>query len=310
MTTETLTRSTLRAPTKPVPRKRRNRQLIGWLYVAPFVVFFAMFLVWPTFYGLYLSLTDGNLATKVAPVFVGLTNYADALGDPLVWRTLGNTLWFTVITTVPLVVLSLAAALLINAKLKGTWFWRLSVFMPYLLASTVVSLIFVWLFNPDLGLVNAGLSVFHITGPAWLQDPNTAMIAVAIATVWWTIGFNFLLYLAALQNIPESILEAASVDGAGRRRQIFSIILPLLGRTTALIVALQVLASVKVFDQIYQMTGGGPNDSTRSVLEYVYDSGFSNYRLGYASAISYIFFAIILVLSLIQVSIFSRRSSR
>jgi ABC-type sugar transport system permease subunit len=280
------------------------------VYVAPFVVLFVLFLVWPTLYGLYLSFTDRNLASGAVPALVGLSNYAAALQDPLVWRTLGNTLWFTVLTTVPLVILSLAVALLININLRGKWFWRLSIFMPYLLASTVVSLIWVWLFNPDLGLINAALSTLHVTGAAWLQDPSTAMIAVVIATIWWTIGFNFLLYLAALQNIPVNLYEAAAVDGASRWRQLFSITLPLLGRTTGLIVALQALASIKVFDQIYQMTGGGPNDSTRSVLEYVYDAGFSNYRLGYASAISYIFFAIVLILSLIQFRIFSRRSAR
>lgn len=295
-----------------LPRRsaRRDRQLIGLVYVAPFVVLFVLFLVWPTLYGLYLSFTDRNLASGAVPALVGLSNYAAALQDPLVWRTLGNTLWFTVLTTVPLVILSLAVALLININLRGKWFWRLSIFMPYLLASTVVSLIWVWLFNPDLGLINAALSTLHVTGAAWLQDPSTAMIAVVIATIWWTIGFNFLLYLAALQNIPVNLYEAAAVDGASRWRQLFSITLPLLGRTTGLIVALQALASIKVFDQIYQMTGGGPNDSTRSVLEYVYDAGFSNYRLGYASAISYIFFAIVLILSLIQFRIFSRRSAR
>ncbi|WP_020578229.1 carbohydrate ABC transporter permease [Actinopolymorpha alba] len=291
-------------------RWHRNRQPIGLLYVAPFAVLFAMFLVWPTIYGFYLSFTDRNLAGASAPSFVGLANYLEAFADQVVWRSMGNTVWFTVLTTIPLVILPLVVALLVNLNLRGQWFWRLAIFMPFLLASTVVSQIFTWLFNPDLGLINAALGSIGMTGPAWLQDPKTAMTAVVIATVWWTIGFNFLLFLAALQNIPAQIYEAASVDGASAWRQVFLITLPLIRRTVLLVVALQVLASIKVFDQIYQMTGGGPANSTRAILMYVYDTGFSNYRLGYASAISYIFFVIVVVLSLVQVRFFSRKADR
>ncbi|PZF65398.1 sugar ABC transporter permease [Curtobacterium sp. MCBD17_013] len=308
-TTQGSTTTVVPVATPPRARRHRRRDATGLLYVTPFFVLFALFFVWPTIYGLYLSFTDRNLASAAGPALVGFANYLEAFGDPLMWKSLGNTLWFTVLTTVPLVVLALAVALLINMNLRGVWFWRLSVFMPYLFASTVVSLIWVWLLNPDLGLVNALLGTLHIHGPAWLQTEGPAMNGVAIATVWWTIGFNFLLYLSALQNIPVTLYEAAAMDGASRWRQVRSITLPLLGRTTALVIALQILASVKVFDQIYQMTSGGPNNSTRSILEYVYDEGFSNYRLGYASAISYIFFAIILVLSVAQFSIFSRRGT-
>ncbi|ACQ80515.1 binding-protein-dependent transport systems inner membrane component [Beutenbergia cavernae DSM 12333] len=301
--------TTVTAPGAARTRRPLRRHPLGLLYVAPFVVLFAMFLVWPTIYGLWLSLTDRNLAGVDPAAFIGLANYAEAFADPVMWRSLGNTVWFTVLTTVPLVVLPLAFALLVNLKVRGQWLWRLAIFMPFLLASTVVSQICVWLLNPDLGLINATLARIGITGPAWLQDPSTAMYAVVMATVWWTVGFNFLLYLTSVQAIPAQIFEAAAVDGASGWRQLVSITLPLLRRTTALVVALQVLASIKVFDQIYQMTGGGPENSTRAILMYVYDTGFSSYRLGYASAISYIFFAIVVVLSLAQFRLFARRSA-
>jgi multiple sugar transport system permease protein len=311
MTTTALPAPRTAAPGTASPTRRRPaRGWSGLIYLIPFLVLFLLFLVWPTIYGFYLSFTDRNLAGASGPKLVGLANYAEAFGDPLMWRTLGNTVVFTVGSTVPLVIVALALALLVNMKIRGRWFWRLSFFMPFLLASTVVSQIWIWLFNPDLGAANAVLKTFGITGPAWLQDPGTAMAGVIVATVWWTIGFNFLLYLAALQNIPAQVYEAAAVDGASSGRRLWSITLPLLGRTTALVVALQVLASIKVFDQIYQMTGGGPNDSTRSILQYVYDAGFSNYRLGYASAMSYIFFAIVLILSLVQLRITSRKADR
>lgn len=162
--------------------------------------------------------------------------------------------------------------------------------------------------NPQLGLVNTALGWFGIEGKAWLQDPSTAMIAVVVTTVWWTVGFNFLLYLAALQNIPEQLYEAASLDGAGRWRQFVSITVPQLAPTTVLVLVLQLLASLKVFDQIYQMTGGGPGGSTRPVLLYIYEQGFTGYRLGYASAISYIFFFLIILISIAYMVISSRRS--
>ena len=288
-------------------RRRRSENLRGWIYCAPFLIAFGLFLIWPTLYGLWMSFTGTSLAGTNTQ-FVGLDNWKEALGDPQVWTSLGNTAWFTLLSTIPLVVIAMVLAVLVNLGLPGQWFWRLSFFMPFLLASTVVSQFWNWMYNPQLGLINTFLGWFGITGPAWLQDPNTAMIAVVITTVWWTIGFNFLLYLAALQNIPDQLYEAASLDGAGGWRKFLSITLPQLAPTTVLVLVLQLLASLKVFDQIYQMTGGGPGGTTRPVLLYIYEVGFTGYRLGYASAISYIFFFLIIIVSIAYMVIASRRS--
>lgn len=288
-------------------RRRRSDNIRGWLYCAPFLLAFGLFLIWPTVYGLWMSFTGTSLAGTNTQ-FVGLDNWAEALGDPQVWTSLGNTAWFTLLSTIPLVVIAMLLAVLVNVGLPGQWFWRLSFFMPFLLASTVVSQFWNWMYNPQLGLINTFLGWFGIQGPAWLQDPGTAMIAVVITTVWWTIGFNFLLYLAALQNIPDQLYEAASLDGAGGWRKFLSITLPQLAPTTVLVLVLQVLASLKVFDQIYQMTGGGPGGTTRPVLLYIYEVGFTGYRLGYASAISYIFFFLIIIVSIGYMVISSRRS--
>ena len=288
-------------------RRRRSDNIRGWLYCAPFLLAFGLFLIWPTVYGLWMSFTGTSLAGTNTQ-FVGLDNWAEALGDPQVWTSLGNTAWFTLLSTIPLVVIAMLLAVLVNVGLPGQWFWRLSFFMPFLLASTVVSQFWNWMYNPQLGLINTFLGWFGIQGPAWLQDPSTAMIAVVITTVWWTIGFNFLLYLAALQNIPDQLYEAASLDGAGGWRKFLSITLPQLAPTTVLVLVLQVLASLKVFDQIYQMTGGGPGGTTRPVLLYIYEVGFTGYRLGYASAISYIFFFLIIIVSIGYMVISSRRS--
>lgn len=290
-------------------RGRPGETLTGWAFAAPFVVLFVLFLVVPAVYGLYLSFT-GETLTGAHSGLIGFGNYAEALTDPDMWRSLGNTLWFTLLSTVPLVVLSLAFALLVNLGLPARWLWRLSFFLPYLLASTVVVLFWTWMYNPKIGLINGVLAEAGIAPVAWLQDPKVAMFSVVITTLWWTIGFNFLLYLAALQNIPEQQFEAAAIDGAGKWRQLFSIVIPQLAPTTGLILTLQVLASLKVFDQIYMLTNGGPAGSTRSIVQYIYESGFTGYRFGFSSAISYLFFAIIVLVSLAQYKLLNRRSGR
>lgn len=284
---------------------RDNRT--GWAFAAPFLLFFLAFLVWPILHGFYLSFT-GQTLTGAGGELVGLANYAEAFQDPVMWRSLGNTALFTVASTIPLVLVALALALLVDLGIPGQWLWRLSFFMPFLLASTVVALFWTWMYNPQLGLVNAMLEPLGIEPIAWLQDEKWAMLAVTVTTLWWTVGFNFLLYLAALQNIPEQQFEAAAIDGAGKWRQLFSITVPQLGPTTGLIVILQIIASLKVFDQFYMMTQGGPNGSTRPIVQYMFETGFTGYRFGYSSAISYIFFAVVVIISLIQLRLTSRRS--
>lgn len=294
-------------PAEKSSRSRRDN-VHGWAFSAPFLAFFLMFLVWPMISGAVMSLTGKSL-TGANSGFIGLANYTEAFADSDMWRSLGNTLYFTLISTVPLVVIALALAALVNMGLPAQWLWRLSFFSPFLLASTVVSLFFAWMYNPELGLFNDMLANLGIPPVAWLNDPSVAMWAVVIATVWWTVGFNFLLYLAALQNIPQQHYGAASLDGAGGWRQFFSISLPQLGPTTVMIVILQILASLKVFDQIYQMTEGGPGGATRSIVQYIFEAGFTGYRLGYSAAISYIFFGLILLVALAQVFTARKRSA-
>ena len=283
-----------------------RERLVSWGFLAPFLIAFALFLVWPLVHGLYLSVTNQSL-TGAGGSWVGFDNYREALTDPTMWRALRTTVWFTVVSTIPLVILALVMALLVHRGLPGQWLWRLSFFMPFLLASTVISQIWVWIFNPDIGAANSVLGALGIEPIAWLQDPAVNLYAIVIATVWWTVGFNFLLYLAALQGIPAQVYEAAAIDGANGRQKLFRITLPLLSRTTGLIIVLQLVASLKIFDQIYLMTNGGPNYATRPIIQYIYQNGFTNYRIGYASAISYMFFAIIVIVSVLQFKLFSGR---
>lgn len=291
--------------TQELVHHKRPSFFSAGLFTGPYLVVFALFLGWPLIYGLWMSFTDASLTGRDG-VLAGFSNYAQAFSDPMMWRSIGNTLFFTAITTIPLVVISLVVALLVATGLPGQWWWRLSFFAPFMLASSVVTAIWGWLYKPEGGLLTAIFGWFGLDNIGWLTDERIAMWSVAIATVWWTLGFNFLLYLAAIQAIPEHLYEAGALDGAGPMRRLWSITLPLLTKTTGLVVILQVLASLKVFDQIYLLTQGGPNNSTRSALEYVYDVGFTGYRLGYAAAVSFIFFALILIFSAAQ-ALWSRR---
>ena len=277
----------------------RARDRSGYLFIAPFVAAAGLFLAWPTLTGLWMSFTNRSLMGS-GNEFIGFANYAEAFADPQVWQTLWQTFLFTIISTVPLVAVGLAMALLVHTGLPGQWLWRASFFASYLLPVAVTTALFAWLFQPDIGLFNTWLGALGVAPVGWLTEEGVAMLSIALVTVWWTVGFNFLLYLAALQGIPAGLYEAATIDGAGGWRRLLSITLPQLRNVTGVIVVLQLLASLKVFDQIYLLTSGGPNGSTRPILEYIYDTGFTNYRLGYASAISYVFFAIILVLTLVR----------
>ncbi|GAA0463054.1 sugar ABC transporter permease [Streptomyces olivaceiscleroticus] len=278
----------------------------GLLFALPFLLLFALFMVWPLAHGLWMSLTDSSLSAH-SPSFVGLDNYVEALGDAEMWRSVWHTVWFTAVSTVPLVAVALGMALLVHTGLPGQWVWRLAFFAPYLLPVGVVSLLWLWLYQPDLGLYNHLLSAVGLDGLSWLSDESVALYAIALATLWWTVGFNFLLFLAALQSVPDHLYEAAALDGAGAWRRLWHVTLPQLRRITSVITVLQVLASLKVFDQVYLLTKGGPNGSTRPVVEYLYDMGFTGYRLGYASAISYIFFALVVLASAAQFLAFRRR---
>ncbi|MGW7289634.1 carbohydrate ABC transporter permease [Streptomyces sp. NPDC054847] len=293
-------------PVRPVHRKWTEH---GLVFVAPFLLVYAMFLIWPLLSGLGMSMTSENITGKEGE-FVGFANYAEALVDPDVWSSLWNTVWFTVLSTVPLVLVGLGLALLSHQLRVVQWLWRLSWFAPFLLPSGVVCLLFAQMIFPSgFGLADQLLAAVGLEpGIGWLSDERYAMLSVVATTVWWTVGFNFLLYLAALQAIPVHLYEAAELDGAGAWNRLWHITLPMLRRTTGLVVVLQVLASLKIFDQVYIMTGGGPDESTRPILQYVYQQGFTGYRIGYASAVSYIFFALILIVSLVQPMLSRRRA--
>jgi multiple sugar transport system permease protein len=286
---------------------RGRTDLAGYLFVAPFLLAYVAFLIFPVLLGLRMSLYNASLVAADSQ-FLGLANYRELFGDPDFWSSLWHTILFTLLSTPPLVILAFVFALLANRAIPARWFFRLSFFAPWVLPSSVVALIWIWLYQPGFGLINSYLVMLGLPEVAWLPDESVAMISVVIATVWWTLGFNFVLYLAGLQEIPQEIYDAAAVDGAGPLSQVRWITIPMLTRTTILVLTLQIFASLNVFDQIYIMntTGGLNYTATRPIIQYIYEQGFTSYRVGFASAISYVFFLLVLVVGLAQFAVANR----
>lgn len=300
-----LSRSSVTAPTNSPPKRRsplsRADGRGAWLFLAPFGLFYLAFLLGPTIWMLITSLFNTSTVRPGLGSFAGFKNYGEMLGRADFWSAMWHTLQFTIYTTPPLVILAFIFAILTNRVRRGQWFFRLAFFLPYILPSATISLIWVFIFTPGSGLWASAQQAIGITpGAGVLASPNTAMIGIAIATVWWTLGFNFVLYLAGLQEIPRELYEAAAVDGASNWEQIRYITLPLLGRTTTLVVLLQIIASLKIFDQVYLMTSGGPGISTQVALGLVTGSAFTDNRVGAASAASVLLFIVIIVIAVIR----------
>lgn len=297
-------------PAPAIPRQtgvRRQSQYAransrgAWLFLAPFGIFYLAFLLGPTIWMLISSFFNTSTVRTGLGSFAGFANYAEMLGRADFWSAMWHTLQFTIYTTPPLVILAFVLAVLTNRIRRGQWFFRLAFFLPFILPSATISLIWLFIFTPGSGLWASAETLLGIApGPGVLASPDTAMIGVAIATVWWTLGFNFVLYLAGLQEIPRDLYEAAAVDGATNWEQIRFITIPMLGRTTTLVILLQIIASLKIFDQVYLMTSGGPGISTQVALTLITNTGFTDNRIGAASAASVLLFLVIIVIAVIR----------
>jgi multiple sugar transport system permease protein len=281
----------------------------GWLFATPFLVLYVAFLIGPVLIGIVISLFNTTTVKSGVGSFVGLSNYADVLSTGAFWASMWHSVLFTLLTTPLLVLLPLLFAILASRIARGRWFYRLAFFAPYVVPSTAVCLIFAFMYTPQTGLVTNAFGWFGLTAPNFLGSTSGAWFAVVLLTLWWTFGFNFILYTAAIQDISEEVYEAASIDGAGPWQQIRSITVPLLAPTMSLVLILQVLASLKVFDQIFVLLAGGPNYTTRPVIQYIYDTGFTSYRGGYAAAATMVYFVILVAISAAWALLRNRRAS-
>ena len=282
--------------------KKRKTFLVAMAFILPFFILYTVFTIWPVIQGFYVSLHKWGLMGKLK--FIGFDNYTKFLGDKNFWGALKNTAFFTLITTPMLVITAMVLAMLANRATRMKKGLRIIYYLPSVLSVSVASFIAKYTFTPYTGLVNGTL---HSIGALpkdkelqWLQNPNLVWITISLMTVWWTIGFSMLLYLSALQDISNDIYEASAIDGATKTQQLFHIVLPLLKPTTWLVLLLQMIGCFKVFGQIYMITGGGPASSTRPLIQYIYENAFQKNNMGYAAAMSYVLFGILLVLSLGQ----------
>ncbi|WP_265446425.1 carbohydrate ABC transporter permease [Flexivirga meconopsidis] len=277
----------------------RDEHRAGWLLSLPFLVLYLLFLVGPAVYGIVMSFFNATTVRPGLGKAVGLDNYRSILTSSDFWSSMGHTVWFTTLTTPPLVILALFFALLAERLHRAKALVRFIFFAPFVLPVTSVTLIFLWLYAPEVGLVPHWFEAVGLPPPNLLGETKWAFISVAALTVWWTVGFNFVLFLAGLQEVPRDVYEAAAIDGANPVRTLTGIVLPLLRPTVVLVTMLQILASMQIFNQMYLMTAGGPGTSTRPVMEFIYDTGFSDYRAGYAAAATMVYFALVLVVSLV-----------
>jgi multiple sugar transport system permease protein len=286
-------------------RLLRSEHAAGWFFILPALVLIVVFGLIPIGWSLLLSFQSSDLVSP--PKWVGLANYQALRHDPDFRAAIVRTLEYTAIF-VPLVVLGgLGAAVLLNAKVRFVSLYRTAFFVPVACSTVATAIIFNWLLEPTFGLVNWVLGWFSLGPYGFFQDPNQALLSVVAMTAWGWIGFNAIVYLAALQGVPAELLEAAEIDGAGRIDAFWRIVWPLLGPATLLLVVWSSINALQIFDEIYVSTRGGPLQATTVVVYYLYEQAFHFFAAGYGAAIAYVLFAGILLLTLIQLWIGRRR---
>jgi multiple sugar transport system permease protein len=287
------------------PSAHRWRQdLTGWAFAAPFVILFGIFLAFPILASFALSFTSFGLRDLQNPIgsnFVGLDNYANVIGDTRFWTSLFNTAYFVVIG----VPVTLALGLLIaNALNRGiTRFrtaFRVGYYLPVITSIVAIAVVWRFLLNTDVGLINMLLGGIGIKGPSWLGDPNFAMPSIIAMAVWRNLGFAMVVFLAGLQAIPSELYEAGSIDGAGRWQLFRHITIPMLRPTILFMVVITTIGYLQLFEEPFVMTDGGPLDRTLSVTMYMYQQAFRFFHQGYASAIAYILFVIVAIVAFLQ----------
>lgn len=284
--------------------RTRKQSSTAALFIAPSFVPLIAFLIVPMGAAVALSFAEWDLLTPAS--WVGLSNYVELINSPVFWKTLKNSVVF-ILGYLPFAyILGLSAALALNNKFRGSTFLRAAYFLPVITSWVIVSLLWKWILNPQGGIVNSLLSEVGITGPGWWTSTTWAMPTVIIASVWKDFGYVMLILLAGLQSIPPDYAEAASIDGANKFQILRNITLPLLTPATFFVIVISLINNFQVFDQIYLMTDGGPEGSTSVLVQQIVKNSFAYGRMGYASAMSMMLFAIILLITLIQLKLQKR----
>jgi multiple sugar transport system permease protein len=292
---------------------RRAGRATPYLFLAPFLVLFVGFVLLPAVYGLWISLFDYNYLLPGKP-WVGLQNYIDLFSPGTrdsgpFWKSMEATGIFTVLSVPFLLVVPLGVALLLNRAFPGRTFFRAAFFAPYVLGVAVIGVLWRFILEPTIGLMNYYLGLLHLPTPAWTTSEPWVWVMLVGVTVWWTLGFNSIIYLAGLQDIPGDLYEAASVDGASKWQQFRYVTLPGLRPVLLFVLTVTLLASANMFGQAYIMTQGAPNNDTRTAIMYIAETGLRQNRQGMAAAMGYILAACLVLISIANFRLFRNDGS-
>lgn len=282
--------------------------LTPFIFLLPACIILGAFIFYPMLNAIWLSFTDYNMIQEAN--FIGVDNYKELFQDALFWKTLGQTLLYLIVVVPALVILPIFIAILVNRQIKGIGFFRSTYYVPVVTSMVVVGITWKWLYA-DTGILNYFLqSAGIINDPIhWLTSPSTSIFAVMAVTVWKGLGYYMVIYLAGLQSIPDNLYEAAEIDGAGKWQQIKNITIPLLIPSITIVAIMSSISAMKVFEEIYVMTGGGPLNSSKTLVYYIYERAFDHLQMGYASAAGVILFIITLVLSIINIKISNKKQT-
>ncbi|WP_145131540.1 carbohydrate ABC transporter permease [Paenibacillus sp. Y412MC10] len=273
----------------------------GYLFILPWFLGLLLFTLGPMLFSFVLSFSKWDIITGIGSIeFVGLDNFKAIFHDELFYQSLKVTFIFALVSVPLYQIVSLLIALLLNMRTRGMKLFRLIYFMPSVIPAVAVSMMWIMIFNPEYGILNRALGWFGIQGPAWLQDPSYALGALIVMGIWG-VGNTIIIYLSGLQGVPEELHEAAQLDGAGSIRRFFSVTMPMISPTIFFNLIMGIIGGFQYFTQAFVMTNGGPLNSTLFYNLYLYNKAFVNYEMGYASALSWILFAIILFFTLIVI---------
>lgn len=276
----------------------KSGRYAGFLFVGPFLAIYTFLLIYPLFRGIALSFHRADLFG--GGEFIGFGNYVRMAGDPVFWQALANTLKLALLIVPTLTVVALALALALNRPTRSAAWFRGLFFSSSVLSVTIVTLIWRFILTPDAGLMAEVLEALGREPIPWLSHPDLTIPALAITTIWWSIGLPMMLFLAGLQQIPEDMYEAAALDRAGKWTTFRRVTLPSLKRTTILVVMLQTAAQLQIFGQAQLLTAGGPSGASRPVVLYIYEVSFGRWELGYATALAEVLFLLIIAVTLVQ----------
>ncbi|MBD2303571.1 ABC transporter permease subunit [Nostoc sp. FACHB-190] len=282
-----------------------TENLAGYLFLAPTLLVLGTFVVLPILYAVFLSLHKVQLLGGIEYQFIGFRNFSRLVEDERVWIALKNTAEYVVIVVPSQTILALVLAVTLNSGIRGKNWWRILYFLPTVTSSAVLTLIFMWIYNTD-GLLNDVLAFVGLPTYNWLGDPNVALKGIMIMNIWSTAPFYMVIYLAALQDIPQKLYEAAELDGANTWQQFIYITIPILQPVTFFVVAIGIIGTFQLFDQSYIFSGGtgGPNNATLTLVLLIYQAVFRNLQMGYAAAIAFLLALVIITITLIQRRLF------